>query len=134
MKCIIPNPKYRGSASDFFRISDFGFRIFISGRLRVGADRFDQDGFRQLFADTQARVANLANQIRLMADQLHDLFFAEAHFSQAHPNFRRPGQLLDANDRTRFNAAQRANGGPGAFAINHHTGLRFRMFAHRMPK
>ena len=91
---------------------------------------FDQDGFSELFADAKPGVANLTNQAGLLAEKLDDLPFAEAEFTQTVPNFRAAGEFLDANDRARFDVAQRADRGPGAFAVHDHARLRFLVFAH----
>jgi len=105
----------------------------LSG-FRAGADGFDQNRFREFLADAQSRVANLANETRLAAEELDDLFLAKAKFAQADPDFRRSGELLDAHYRAGFDVAQRANICPGAFAVDDHAGLRFFLFAHRGPK
>jgi hypothetical protein len=70
----------------------------------------------------------------LVTEQLHDLFLAKTQFTEAITHFRRPCQFLDANHRAGLDFAQRANSFPGAFAIDHRTGLLFRSFAHRGPK
>jgi hypothetical protein len=111
-----------------------GFRIQSSDFRSGGPDRFHQNRIRQFLADAQSRVANLANEIRLMAQKLDDLFLAKAQFTQAVAHFRGTGQFLDANHRAGFDFAERANGCPGAFAVHHHASLPFRLFAHCGPK
>jgi hypothetical protein len=87
-----------------------------SGRL-LGGQSFDEDGFGQLAADAEAGVADLANDIGMAAQQFDALLFAKTEFSQADPQFRRPGQFLDANHRTRLNAAEGTDGSAGALAF-----------------
>jgi hypothetical protein len=48
----------------------------------------DENGFGQFLTDTKARVANLADHVRLAADKLDPLFLAKAHFAEACPKFR----------------------------------------------
>jgi hypothetical protein len=61
----------------------------ISGGLLSG-QRFDHDFFRKLPADAKARMANLADDMRLgvLADQADFLLLAKAHFAKAIGNFR----------------------------------------------
>jgi len=66
-------------------------------RERRLADRFDHDQLSQLLADSQPRVADLADEIALAGDQPDDLIFAEANVPQPLLNFRRSAQLLDAH-------------------------------------
>ncbi len=66
-----------------------------------------------------------------MAQKFHDLLFAKAQFTEAIAHFRCAGEFLDANHRASLHFAQGANGGPGAFAVDHYAGLPFLFFAHR---
>jgi hypothetical protein len=69
-----------------------------------------------------------------VAQDFDNLFLAKAQFPKAIPHFRRAGEFLDANHRAGFDFAERTNGRPGAFAVDHHASLTFRVFAHRWPK
>jgi hypothetical protein len=60
----------------------------ISGGFLSG-QRFDHDFFRQLSADAESRVANLADDMGVLADEPDFLLFAKAHFAQAAGDFRR---------------------------------------------
>jgi len=51
----------------------------------------------ELCADGQARVADLADEIRLTRDQLDDLVLAQADLPQTFLEFRRGAELLDAH-------------------------------------
>ena len=42
-----------------------------------GAERFDQDELRQLLADGQSSIADLANEIRMAGQQLDNLVLAQ---------------------------------------------------------
>ncbi len=48
-----------------------------------GAERFDQNELRQLLANGQARVADLADEIRLAGQELDDLVLAQAYARDA---------------------------------------------------
>ena len=50
--------------------------------------RFDENMFREFSADAEARVANLADDVSVLADEPNFLFFAEAHFAEAAGDFR----------------------------------------------
>lgn len=100
-------------------------------RLCVAVNRLDKDGFGELLADAQARIAHLADEIGLAAEKFDDLFLAQTHFAQSNPNFRGTGEVLDTNHCACLNAAQRANRRAEAFAIDDHAGLLFLRFTHR---
>ncbi len=71
-----------------------------------GAERFYQNELRQLLADSQARVADLADEIRMAGEQLDSLLLSEADFAQAILELRRGAQLLDPHRHARPDAAQ----------------------------
>jgi hypothetical protein len=79
-----------------------------SGGLLGGAHRLDPDGLGEISADAEADVADLANDVGVAADELDLLIFAEAHFAEAMGDFRRGGQLFDANRHTSLDLIQRA--------------------------
>ena len=54
-----------------------------SRRLHAGIHRLHQNGFRQFFADAEPRIANLADEIRLVAQKFHDLFLAKTQFAKS---------------------------------------------------
>ena len=68
--------------------------------LRGEAARFDflhPDQIGQLGTQAQARIADLADEIGIAAEQLDALLFAKAKFAQAFAHLRRRGQLFDAD-------------------------------------
>jgi len=73
-----------------------------------GAERFDQDKLRQVFADGQARVADLANEICVAGQQFDDLILAQTQFPQPVLHVRRRAQLFDAHSDAGFDPTQRA--------------------------
>lgn len=83
----------------------------------MGGNRLDEDGFGQFLAEADPRVADLADDVGLAAEQFDFLLLTQAHFTQAGDDFRRGGQLLDADDRAGLDLAQGANGWPGALAF-----------------
>jgi hypothetical protein len=116
------------------RVRNRGHNINNLCRFDARAHWLNHNGIREFLTDAQSSVANLANKIRLMAQKFHDLFLAETEFPKPIPVFRCAGEFLDANDRPGLDVAERANRGSGAFAVNHHAGLRFLVFAHCGPK
>ena len=54
----------------------------------------------------QARIANLANHIHVLAHQAHLLFFTKSQLTQTVGHLRRRRQLLDAHRRTGFDLVQ----------------------------
>jgi hypothetical protein len=72
-------------------------------------DGFHDDQLCQLFADGEAGVADLADEIILAGDEADDLVFAEADFPKAILNFRSGAKLFDSDRDARFHAAQRTN-------------------------
>ena len=76
-------------------------------------DLLDPDQIRELGAEAEARVADLADEIGIAAQELDALFFAEAQFAQTRGNFGRSGELLDAHGIASLHLAQRAEQGGG---------------------
>src|SRR5262249_36015551 len=76
--------------------------------LRHPRQRFHQDFFGQLRADAHAHLANLADDIRLLAEKLDFLFFTESHLAKPMGHFRRGRKLLDSHSRPRAHLAQGA--------------------------
>ena len=50
-------------------------------RLAGFAQRLDEDGLCEFLTQCDARVANLADQTRMAADEADALFFAQTHFT-----------------------------------------------------
>ena len=71
-----------------------------------GGHGFHQNQLGQLFADGEAGVANLADEIVSAGDEPDDLVFAEPDFPEAVLNFRRGAKLLDAHRDAGLDAAQ----------------------------
>ena len=67
----------------------------------------NQNRLGQFFADAQARIANLANNIGIARQQPDFLLFAKTKFAQAIGEIRGGGKALDADDRAGRDAAQR---------------------------
>ena len=88
-----------------------------SSRLRFGVDVLDEDGFSEFFADPQPRVADLADDAGIVADEFDPLLFAQAHFAEPRLNVGRGGQFLDADDFAGLDPTERTNVRPGALAI-----------------
>jgi len=84
-----------------------GFTVF-SANNRRGGDRFNPNQPRDLFADGEARVADLTDEIRLAGDEPDDLILAEAQFTQPVLDFGRGAQLFDAHGYAGLHAVQRA--------------------------
>lgn len=63
----------------------------------------------ELFADGEAGIADLADEIIPAGDELDDLIFDQADFAKAILNFRRSAKLLDPNRHTALHAAQGAD-------------------------
>ena len=68
-------------------------------------DRLDQDQLSQLFADCEAGVADLTDEVVLAGNQADDLVFADADFSQPILNFGCGAELLHANRHSCLNTA-----------------------------
>lgn len=88
-----------------------------SGDFQAVGERFHEDGIAEFRADTQTRIANLADKTAIPAQQLDPLFFAKTHFAQAILDFRRSCKAFDTNDRTGLHAAQRAERRLGTLAL-----------------
>ena len=69
------------------------------------AERFDQDELRQLLADGQASIADLADEIRLAGQQPDDLILTQTQLPQAVLEFGRGAEPLDADGDARFDPA-----------------------------
>ena len=84
--------------------------VFSSAGHRLESqDGFHENQFGELFADGQARVADLANEIVPAGDEPNDLVFAKANFPQAILDFRGRAELLDADRNARLDAVQGTN-------------------------
>jgi hypothetical protein len=64
---------------------------------------------RELFADRESRIADLANEIVPAGDEFDDLIFDQPDFAQTVLNFRRGAELLDPDSNAGLNAIQGAN-------------------------
>ena len=71
-------------------------------------ERFNPDMLGQLRMKTNARLADLTDEMALAADELDALFLAKTHFTKANAHFWRSGKLFNANGNTRRHAAERA--------------------------
>ena len=60
-------------------------------------NRFDDNFFRELRADAEAHVANLANDVGLLGEKSDFLFLAKAHFAETMSDFGGGGELFDAD-------------------------------------
>ena len=72
-------------------------------------DGFDEDELSQLLADSQAGIADLANEIGVASEQFDLLLLADTEFAEPRGDIRRGGKLFDADDGAGFYAAQWAN-------------------------
>ena len=96
-----------------------------SSRVRLGtADRFNQNGVGQLFADTKPCVADLANESGLPGQHFDLLVFTQTHLSQTLPQFRGGGKMFDAHSGARLNTTQRADLRACTLAAHNIIGLR----------
>src|SRR5688572_15374238 len=69
-----------------------------SGELRGNRmNRLDNDLLRELHADAETHIADLANNIRMLGEQADFLLLAEAHFTEPMSDLGSCGELLDAN-------------------------------------
>ena len=81
------------------------------------SDGFDQDCVCQFFADTEAGIADLADEIGVASEQLYLLFLTNAEFAKTRGDIGRGGKLLDTDDGAGLDAAQWANGRAGALTF-----------------
>ena len=91
-------------------------------RLTGFAQRFNEDGFGQIFTQGDAGVADLTDQTRMAADEADALFLAQAHFAEAIHHVWLHGQMLDANRRARLNGRKRAGLHIGAASVGNFLG------------
>ena len=80
-----------------------------SSRLLFRTERFDPDGVGQFGADAQTNVADLADDVVVLAEKFDPLFLAEAHLAQPMRNFRRSGKLFDPAGRAHPHVAEWAD-------------------------
>jgi len=83
-----------------------------------GGNRFHQDTLSQLGADTQSGIADLADEIGLVAEQGDFLLLAETHFPEAAHDFLGGAKLLDAHTGPGLDLVQRTKLGAGAIAFH----------------
>ena len=86
------------------------------------------DGGGKLLANAQARIADQADDIALVAQQFDLLLLAKAHFPEPSRHLRRGGKLLDANHSARPHPVERAERGLVALALL--SRLRMNSFCH----
>jgi hypothetical protein len=84
------------------------------GRGRQGLDK---DGIRELFADPQPRIANLANETRLPRHQLDFLLLAKTHLAKPMGDVLGSGKPFDANHGALGDMAERTELRSGTFAF-----------------
>ena len=84
-------------------------QLIPSGSSECRFEWLHHDDARQLLADGQPRIADLANEIRLAGKQFDDLVFAEPEFAQPVLHFGRSAKLFDPHRHARLHAAQRAH-------------------------
>jgi hypothetical protein len=74
-----------------------------------GGQGLNHDHTSELLADSEAGIADLANETGLAGEEADDLVFAEAEFTQARLHFRGGAKLLDAHRHASLNATERTN-------------------------
>jgi hypothetical protein len=79
-----------------------------SGGAALSGQGLDENPFRKFAADGQARVANLANNRGLLAQQAHFLILAETELPQPPFKFGRRRQLADPCRTALAHAVERA--------------------------
>jgi hypothetical protein len=84
----------------------------------------DENGVGEGFAQGDAGVANLANDIVMSADEPNLLIFNQAKFAQTVADSRLAGELFHANARTDLHVAQRTHRFAGALALHDFVGRR----------
>jgi hypothetical protein len=72
-------------------------------------ERFDHDELRQLLADRQASVTDLADEISLAGEQSDDLVLTEAQLPQAVLHLGAGTESADTDRHAGFDPAQRAH-------------------------
>jgi hypothetical protein len=113
----------KSSFSVFSALSVVRFQGNLPGAPRhTGFDRLDQYKLGKLFANGEAGVADLANEIGLAGQKPYDLIFAETQLPQAVLHFGRGTKLLDPDRHPGLNPAQRT-----AFALGFSPGLALRI-------
>jgi hypothetical protein len=81
------------------------------------AQGFDENGLGQVLTQSDAGIADLADQTRMPADEANALLLAQAHFPEAIHHIRLCGQFLDANHGARFTLRQRTRAVVGATRV-----------------
>lgn len=89
-------------------------------RFATRGHALNHDVLGQLLGNPEARVADLANDVRRMADEPDVLVFAQAHLAQAIADIGRGGEFLDANCAARLHMAEWTSVRMGALALNEH--------------
>jgi hypothetical protein len=80
--------------------------LFTASSVGQGRTQWlDENDSGKLFADGEARVAHLANEIGLAGQQPNDLIFAKAELAQAVLHFRGGTELFDAHRDASTHAA-----------------------------
>lgn len=79
-------------------------------------ERFDVNRVRQLGAQTEPDVADLADHVVVLEQTFDPLFLTEAHLSQALTQIRGSGELFDPHRRPGTHLAERAGGAEVGFA------------------
>jgi len=102
-------------------IYEMGSKLKPTAGLRN--QRFDENELRELRADGQSGVANLADEIRLAGNEPDDPVFAQADFAKAILHFRPGAKLFDANGDTGLDAAQGADLAAGFLPLHHGVNL-----------
>lgn len=98
---------------------------FDSTESDGGEQGLDHDHLGQLFAQRQARVADLTNEVVAAGDETNDLIFTQANLAQTRLNLWRSAELFDSNSDASLDAAQRAR-----FTTNFLACCRIQVFAH----
>ena len=89
----------------FLRVKEGWLQVF----LETLHYRLDHDELCKVFADGEARIADLTDEIVLAGNEPNDLILAESDFAEAVLNFRCGAKFLDAHGHARLHAAQRAH-------------------------
>ena len=89
----------------------------------------DKDGVGERFAEGDAGVANLANDVVVAADEPDLLILNQAKFAQTVTDLGPAGEFFDAHAHADLHPAQRAHRFAGAMALQNLEG-RWLLFVH----
>jgi hypothetical protein len=104
----------------------------LTRRLRL--KRLDDDFLSQWGANSEAHVADLTDDIAVLAEQSNTLLLAKTHFAQAMSDFGRCAKLFDPAGSPHAHLAERTNERRLTTLVGFHQCRLFRLFDHGPSK